>query len=38
MCSSTAEQVTAGTYLSAIRRAAGSDRMSLTRASFPYPM
>ena len=38
MCSSTGEQVSAGTYLAATRLAAGSERMSLTRDSVPYPM
>src|SRR5580692_2073479 len=38
MCSTTGEQVSAGTYLSATLLAAGSERMSLIRACFPYPM
>ena len=38
MCSSIGEQVSAGTYLTATLRAAGSERMSRTRDSLPYPM
>ena len=38
MYSTVGEQVSAGRYLAATLLAAGSERMSRTRDSLPYPM